>query len=238
MPTEEQALKPCPFCGSRNVAQGASRDRISVWCFCGAQGPSVPFPENNIDPVTPIKQCYAAWNRRALEAAATLTPSSGEPEWLAEMERGLPERLQDTYTRWNNPPSPFLPDGAEVMLKAADAIVALIALVRANAAERDHWKANHDEMVARNAVLRDRPDLPVDRLPALQRVEARAEAAERKLAEAGKVLKQIADPLTAMRNDAEAAGNKLSGMAHQIANDPAYIKQIARQFLESKDVSQ
>jgi hypothetical protein len=27
-------------------------------------------------------------------------------------------------------------------------------------AERDHWHSNHDEMVARNAVLRRRPDLP------------------------------------------------------------------------------
>ncbi|SMC41193.1 hypothetical protein SAMN06297251_10289 [Fulvimarina manganoxydans] len=36
--------------------------------------------------------------------------------------------------------------------------------------EAAHWKANYDEMVRRNAVLRDRPDLPVDRLPALARL--------------------------------------------------------------------
>lgn len=34
-----------------------------------------------------------------------------------------------------------------------------------------HWKANSTEMAARNAVLRDRPDLPVDRVPALARLE-------------------------------------------------------------------
>lgn len=58
-------LLPCPFCGSRNVAQGASGDRISVWCFCGARGPDAAFPQDCIDPVTPIKECHAAWNRRA-----------------------------------------------------------------------------------------------------------------------------------------------------------------------------
>lgn len=30
----------------------------------------------------------------------------------------------------------------------------------------DHWKANHDNLVKRCAVLSQRPDLPVDRLPA------------------------------------------------------------------------
>lgn len=37
--------------------------------------------------------------------------------------------------------------------------------------ERDHWKANHDNMVQRNAVLSQRPDLPVDRLPAIREYE-------------------------------------------------------------------
>lgn len=53
-----------------------------------------------------------------------------------------------------------------------------LAKLAAVEGERDHWKANHDEMVRRNSVLRDRPDLPVDRLPALARLEARATAAE------------------------------------------------------------
>lgn len=33
-------------------------------------------------------------------------------------------------------------------------------------AEREHLRANHADLVARNALLRERPDLPVDRLPA------------------------------------------------------------------------
>lgn len=61
----EVKLLPCPFCGSRNVAQGSSRGFISVWCFCGARGPDVEFPEVCIEPHVPILKCYEAWNRRA-----------------------------------------------------------------------------------------------------------------------------------------------------------------------------
>jgi len=34
-----------------------------------------------------------------------------------------------------------------------------------------HWKSNHDEVIRKSAVLSQRPDLPVDRLPAIQRYE-------------------------------------------------------------------
>ena len=34
------------------------------------------------------------------------------------------KELRDTYTRWNNPPSPELPEGAGVCLRAADEIEA------------------------------------------------------------------------------------------------------------------
>jgi len=47
------------------------------------------------------------------------------------------------------------------------------ATIRAEAAEadRNHWKANHDNMAQRNSVLSQRPDLPVDRLPAIREYE-------------------------------------------------------------------
>jgi len=43
-----------------------------------------------------------------------------------------------------------------------------------------HWKANHGNMVKLNAFLRDRPDLPADRLGAYERAkkEAARECAE------------------------------------------------------------
>jgi hypothetical protein len=45
-------------------------------------------------------------------------------------------------------------------------------------AEAARWKSAHADMVARNAVLRQRPDLPVDRLPAMRQLaEAQAQAA-------------------------------------------------------------
>jgi uncharacterized lipoprotein YmbA len=33
-------------------------------------------------------------------------------------------------------------------------------------AEANHWRNNHDNQVQQNAVLRQRPDLPIDRIPA------------------------------------------------------------------------
>ena len=36
----------------------------------------------------------------------------------------------------------------------------------------NHWKANHADMVQRCAALSQRPDLPVDRLPAIAKYEA------------------------------------------------------------------
>lgn len=42
--------------------------------------------------------------------------------------------------------------------------------VRHLQAERDHWKANHDEMVQRNRLLRSRSDLPLERLQAYEQV--------------------------------------------------------------------
>lgn len=45
------------------------------------------------------------------------------------------------------------------------------ARVRELEAEVAHWKANHDEMVRRNATLRDRPDLG-DRSRRMQELEA------------------------------------------------------------------
>jgi NTP pyrophosphatase (non-canonical NTP hydrolase) len=38
-------------------------------------------------------------------------------------------------------------------------------------AELEHWKANHATEVMKNAVLRQRPDLPVDRLPVMRELE-------------------------------------------------------------------
>lgn len=47
--------------------------------------------------------------------------------------------------------------------------------------ERDQWKANHDEMVQRNAVLRQRPDLPADRLPAIAKYEGEIQRLRHKI---------------------------------------------------------
>jgi hypothetical protein len=65
----------------------------------------------------------------------------------------------------------------------------------------------------------------------LARFEAttRATQPEAALREA---LEAIADPLTYLRKQAEAEGNQLSGMAYSIANDPEFLKGIARAALK------
>lgn len=70
--------------------------------------------------------------------------------------------------------------------------------------ERDlaHWKANHADMVRRNAALSQRPDLPVDRLPAIAQYE-------REIAELRKQLAELASHNIAERcfNEALNTGN-------------------------------
>jgi hypothetical protein len=41
-----------------------------------------------------------------------------------------------------------------------------LCLYRDAKSEIEKWISNHNEMVRRNALLRERPDLPVDRIPA------------------------------------------------------------------------
>lgn len=43
--------------------------------------------------------------------------------------------------------------------------------IAALTADRDHWKANHGDIVKRKALLEQRPDLPVDRLPAYREMK-------------------------------------------------------------------
>jgi hypothetical protein len=48
------------------------------------------------------------------------------------------EELRATYNAWNNPPSEGLPPGADILLRAADALEAALS-------ERDEWRANATE---------------------------------------------------------------------------------------------
>lgn len=110
MTPESQALKPCPFCGGTFVAQGASRDYISVWCNCGARGPEVKFPEN-CDPIPPILECYAAWNRRGLCASQVAAAPSEEPvaddaavdRFAAAMKAKLAKKREEGRGGWDGP---------------------------------------------------------------------------------------------------------------------------------------
>jgi len=52
-----------------------------------------------------------------------------------------------------------------------DANLKLLDRAQAAEAERDHWKANHADVVARLKLATQRPDLPVDRIPAIKELE-------------------------------------------------------------------
>lgn len=110
---EVRELEPCPFCGSRDVAQGASRGFISVWCRCGAQGPRVAFPEDCIDPHVPILKCFEAWNRHASRPTREEIRDEALEERIREDER---DRL---FTLYENDPAQFDALVRDDALKAA-----------------------------------------------------------------------------------------------------------------------
>lgn len=64
------------------------------------------------------------------------------------------------------------------------------------------------------------------------------DATEGRLREAEEVIREIADPFSAMRRRAEAEGARLSDVAYAIANDANHLKSIAARFLakETHDV--
>ncbi len=67
-------------------------------------------------------------------------------------------------------------------------------------AERDAWKANHDEMVARNGVLRVRNDLPLDRTDALRRYDNLLRDYKARIAESAAALKEAKELLGELVN--------------------------------------
>lgn len=61
--------------------------------------------------------------------------------------------------------------------------------------------------------------------------KARQSSLSTAMVEMREALEEIVNPVAAMQRRAEAEGNRLSGMAYQIANDPAYLQSIARTAL-------
>ena len=98
MTPEREALEPCPFCGSKMVAQGATAQKtISVWCMkCGTRGPDVPFPDF-CEPVAQIELCHQRWNTRA--SAAPGEPCAVKPlEWRDHRPDSFPEPAWSAQT--------------------------------------------------------------------------------------------------------------------------------------------
>jgi hypothetical protein len=68
------------------------------------------------------------------------------------------------HNNWKPPLGP----SASPLLKRIDELTAQLAEAQKQAA---YWKVMHDNQVSRNKILRQRPDLPVDRIPAYELVE-------------------------------------------------------------------
>jgi hypothetical protein len=80
---------------------------------------------------------------------------------------------------------------ADYIAAACNALPALLADLTAAERERDHWKANHDEMVARNRLFRGRPDLTPEQYAQREGIWARLKRAERENSELREKLKKL-----------------------------------------------
>jgi hypothetical protein len=98
-------------------------------------------------------------------------------------------------------------------------------------AERDHWKANHDNQVQRTALLMQRPDLPVDRLPAYREMERL-----QRLVAAGVPTTEPVAPIARER----AAASIKRGLQQAIDHAQAPVEPVAQEpvafLLEAADI--
>lgn len=83
-------------------------------------------------------------------------------------------------------------------------------------AEVEHWKANHADMVARKALLEQRPDLPVDRIPAYREMERLQRELDRK----DSTIRTISNALIY----AEQEGAKHNSKAQELENENRRLK--------------
>ncbi|KKJ75410.1 hypothetical protein WH95_18360 [Kiloniella litopenaei] len=151
-------LKPCPFCGSE-AFEDIWENKFGVFegsiaCDCGARS-------EDLEEDMPLNEAKAIiiekWNTRT-------SPEVGEksPEELLKSITGLSSEYEINVIF------------RKVMAKQRQ-------IIQSQQAEIEQWKANHADVVARNRILSQREDLPVDRLPAhkeLERSQARVKELE------------------------------------------------------------
>jgi hypothetical protein len=88
----------------------------------------------------------------------------------------------------------------------SDSIIGLQEhLIKKAVKDRDHWKANHDNQVARARVLMDRPDMPLERVEAYQRcleLEAALESAQVVCDSYAAENQRLSDEIAALKKEA------------------------------------
>lgn len=85
----------------------------------------------------------------------------------------------------------------------------LTEILKPMAEQIAHWKANHADMVVRNKVLAERPDLPVDRIPVYLEVK-RMQEAHRKVEKLLAALTEIRDEEFGSRHHTDVAMEALA----------------------------
>ena len=220
-------LKPCPFCGSkaRMWPSQTKSDSEGSYEIIGCSNIDCLI-EPTTEEYLPYAEAIAAWNTRPAPAATDMGLVTVETQWryafipndmwlsskqpenmrdgaietrelvtrsqaeaIIAAEREAQQRLLDIIEEANSDKEALQADNA-----------ALTARVKTLEGERDHWKANHDSVLGKYRLATQRPDLPVDRLPAIRKLEA----LEAKLAAAEKALERADD---ALQLEATASGH-------------------------------
>jgi hypothetical protein len=190
-PKDLDLPQTCP--NMARMGEFACSDRSQCWEPCGELGKSMahakPAPTRDAFYTPRVDALMEKWDDDGASRGAAFIQ-------LRDLARELEQAVHDKQAAID-----LMTSGMEVKRQRIFDLVA----------ERDHWKANHDNAVARCALLRERPDLPVDRIPAYQELVRLQEAA----AKAGGQGERIAMRAAAIPKDGEQGLRRMLADLHR-----------------------
>ncbi len=134
-------------------------DKRAWSCKSCAEKKALEPKTKSVAPSTDLLAGLARWQQYTIGTPKMISADDGawcEYSDVTAIVAHLTKRLKATESAMDK----VIDEKTEVAIRA-----------EALEADRNHWKANHDNMVQRNAVLSQRPDLPADRLPAIREYE-------------------------------------------------------------------